>query len=226
LVELQIERAAMDCFVRSNRPSSAVSLFKSSQPVTGSAMGPVKLSANPVTALRTALMLASASDWAAAEGILKRLMDDRKASAEKRAQEFAENPRGGPPGSWEGDAESSLFDKLAALQYAPGVPASRLLGVSYLKALWRAKGGAAPFEDVDRAFRLAQRTELGVAAAIAKMAARGVGGPELGERVRKLEDLKEEEARLSDRKIGLVGHDDVGERLKEIAAEIAQIEAE
>jgi hypothetical protein len=96
-IEAQIERATMDCLVRSGRLRDAVRLIKTSKlgtplaqarEIKGSftdvlrtmvAWGALRrLPANPVTDLRAALVLASASDWAGAESRLRRLIEARQ----------------------------------------------------------------------------------------------------------------------------------------------------
>src|SRR5262249_23103933 len=125
------------------------------------------------------------------------------------------------------ELDSALLDTVAALKYAPGMRSFQLIATTYLKALWQTKGVNAPRDDVDLAFQLAQQNELSAAAAIARMAARGLGGPELATKVRLLQDLEEEQARLSLGNDPLrTDADKVLARMKKITRERAQIEAE
>jgi hypothetical protein len=225
-LEHVIERATMDCLVRSGRTPEAVRLIQSSTlaPSLRAAFAKQKetvLPASPSDDLRVALVLASASDWAETEGLLKRLVEARRMEAEKKVRDATDPFQRRQ--AVEPSSEGVLFDTLAALKYAPGMSAAQLMAATYLKALWRSKGSRASRDHIDRAFQLAQRTELGVAVAIARMAARGIGGSELSTKVRQLQNLEDEEARLP---FSADKPEDVDQKLRKIAKERAEIEAE
>jgi len=240
-LEAQIERAAIDCLVRASRLPDAVRIIKTSRlasPVTEvneinspnvldalqkmMVIGALpKMPGNAVTDLRAALILGSAGEWVAVESRLRQLVAARQVST---AQDGGNDrlQRDPSAGSLPDKSDSWVFDTLAALKYAPDMRAPQLLAAIYLKALWRTKGAAGNLEDIDRAFQLAQRTEMSTAIAIARMAARGVGGPDLAQQVRQLQDLEEEEAKLP----LLAASIDIGSRLREIASERNAIEVE
>ena len=221
--EKAIERATMDCLVRSGRSPEAVNLVKSSTLFArlnaAAAKGKLVESVSPDSDLRTALVLASASDWPGAERLLKRLVTARKTAAAHLVQDVLSGRCSSEP--VEMDADSTFLDTLAALKYAPDMRASQLMGAAYLKALWRTKGSTAGRDDIDRAFQLAQRTEFGVAVAIARMAARSIGGPELAAKVRQHQNLEDEEERLISS-----GLEDAVHELRKVARKRVEIEAE
>ena len=206
------DRATMDCFLRSRRFAEAANVIKSSvsSRVLSKRLGTAALfgaeppmPANPID-LRPALVLASIGDWSGAEYLLRRLLNLRLDDLDAR---------------W----VPTLFDTLAALKHAPDMSASQIKAAVYLKVLWRAKGAGASAADLDRAFQVAQRNELSAAVAIARMAARGLGGANLAAKVRKLQDLDQDLDRIRSR-IGLVGGPEekgIEEQRTQVLTEIA-----
>ncbi|MCC7253052.1 CHAT domain-containing protein [Hyphomicrobium sp.] len=217
--EKLVERATIDCFIRGGRRADATRLIK----LSARTQSDVDLGLRTLAGLRSALVLASASDWTGAERELTLLLDAQRMLAENEAKMQADGGFAPPVARKPSSAIpiSGLLDSLAAIQYAPDLRGEQILPVTFLKSLWRAKGAAAPREALDKAFRLAQRTELGAAAAIAKMAARGLGGPVLAEKVRKLQDIEAQIANLPLKSGGLSDG-----KASELAYEYRVIDAE